>query len=154
MVTSGGGFKKNKSINPYQKTAIQTSSKEELVLMLYNGAIKYTTNAIGFLEKKNIPDASKNICRAQAIIVELLNSLNFEVGGEIAKNLEYLYSVMVDNLTVANFEHVVEPLQLNLKILDKLRMAWEGVLQQLKEGKLNQGNSAAKSVPPGTGEIK
>lgn len=128
-----GGFKSK--INPYQKTAIQTASKEELVLMLYNGAIKYTNNSIEFLKAKNYPDASKNICRAQAIIVELLNSLNFEVGGEIAKNLEYLYSVMVDNLTVANFEHVVEPLDLNLKILEKLKTAWEGVLEQIKSGK-------------------
>lgn len=130
-----GGFKKGK-MNPYQKTAIQTSSKEELVLLLYNGAIKHTNNAVMCLEKKNLPDASKNICRAQAIIVELLNALNFEVGGEIAKNLEYLYSVMVDNLTVANFEHLTEPLQVNLKILDKLKTAWEGVLEQIKQGKV------------------
>lgn len=130
-----GGFKQGK-INPYQKTAIQTASKEELVLMLYNGAIRYTHSAMEFVEKKNFADASKNICRAQAIIVELLNSLNFEVGGDIAKNLEYLYSVMVDNLTVANFEHVVEPLKLNLQILDKLKTAWEGVLQQIKDGKV------------------
>lgn len=130
-----GGFKKGK-INPYQKTAIQTASKEELVLLLYNGAIKHTSASIEFLDKKNYADASKNICRAQAIIVELLNSLNFEVGGEIAKNLEYLYSVMVDNLTVANFEHLTDPLRVNLQILDKLKTAWEGVLQQIKEGKV------------------
>lgn len=132
-----GGFKKGK-INSYQKTSIQTASKEELILMLYNGAIRYTNNAIELLEQKNIPDASKNICRAQAIIVELLNSLNFEVGGEIAKNLEYLYSVMVDNLTISNFEHTVDPLKLNLQILDRLKGAWEGVLQQLKDGKIQK----------------
>ena len=136
-----GGFKTNK-VNPYQKTAIQTASKEELVLMLYNGAIKYTNNSVEFLKSKNYPDASKNICRAQAIIVELLNSLNFEVGGEIAKNLEYLYSVMVDNLTVANFEHVVEPLELNLKILEKLKTAWEGVLAQIKSTQAASGTKA------------
>ncbi len=135
MMQSSGGFKKGK-MNPYQKTAIQTASKEELVLLLYNGAIKHTTASIEFLDKKNFADASKNICRAQAIIVELLNSLNFEVGGEIAKNLEYLYSVMVDNLTVANFEHLTDPLRVNLQILDKLKTAWEGVLQQIKEGKV------------------
>lgn len=138
-----GGFKSNK-MNPYQKTAIQTASKEELVLMLYNGAIKYTSSSIDHLKAKNFPDASKNICRAQAIIVELLNSLNFEVGGDIAKNLEYLYSVMVDNLTVANFEHVVEPLELNIKILEKLRTAWEGVLSQVKAGSAVKGNEVNK----------
>lgn len=137
-MTTGGGFKKGK-MNAYQKTAIQTSSKEELVLMLYNGAIKYTTAGIDYLDAKNYADASKNICRAQAIIVELLNSLNFEVGGEIAKNLEYLYSVMVDNLTVSNFERVPEPLKINLKILEKLKAAWEGVIQQLKDGKVASG---------------
>lgn len=130
-----GGFKRGK-IGSYQKTSIQTATKEELILMLYNGAIKYTHNAIELLEQKNVPEASKNICRAQAIIVELLNSLNFEVGGEIAKNLEYLYSVMVDNLTVSNFEHTVEPLKLNLQIMERLKSAWEGVLQQIKDGKI------------------
>lgn len=136
-----GGFKRG-SIGTYQKTSIQTASKEELILMLYNGAIRYTHNAIEHLEKKSIPDASKNICRAQAIIVELLNSLNFEVGGEIARNLEYLYSVMVDNLTVSNFEHSIDPLKLNIQILEKLRTAWEGVLQQLKDGKIANSTSA------------
>lgn len=135
-----GGFKKGK-MNPYQKTAIQTASKEELVLLLYNGAIKYTHQAIEFIEQKNWADASKNICRAQAIIVELLNSLNFEVGGEIAKNLEYLYSVMVDNLTVANFEHIVDPLKLNIQILEKLQSAWEGVLQQIRDGKIQSNGT-------------
>ena len=134
MIQSGG-FKKGK-MNPYQKTAIQTATKEELVLMLYTAAIKHTNHGVEFIEKKNWADASKHICRAQAIIVELLNSLNFEVGGEIAKNLEYLYSVMVDNLTVANFEHLADPLKLNLKILDKLKSAWEGVLEQVKSGKV------------------
>jgi flagellar protein FliS len=129
-----GGFRRG-NVGSYQKTSIQTASKEELILMLYNGAIKYTKTAIELLQDKKVPEASKNICRAQAIIVELLNSLNFEVGGEIAKNLEYLYAVMVDNLTVANFEHKTEPLELNVKILEKLQFAWEGVLQQLKDAK-------------------
>ena len=135
------GFKRGK-VGAYQKTSIQTASKEELILMLYNGAIKYTHNAIDFLEQKNVAEASKNICRAQAIVVELLNSLNFEVGGQIAKNLEYLYSVMVDNLTVANFEHTVEPLKLNLQIMDRLKSAWEGVLQQIKDGKIQAAGSS------------
>lgn len=130
------GFKRGK-LNSYQKTSIQTASKEELILMLYSGAIKHTTNAVDFLEKKNTPDASKNICRAQAIVVELLNSLNFEVGGDIAKNLEYLYSVIVDNLTIANFEHTIEPLKINIQILERLKSAWEGVLQQIKDGKIS-----------------
>lgn len=135
------GFKRGK-VGAYQKTSIQTASKEELILMLYNGAIKYTHNAIDFLDQKNVAEASKNICRAQAIVVELLNSLNFEIGGEIAKNLEYLYSVMVDNLTVSNFEHTVEPLKLNLQIMERLKNAWEGVLQQIKDGKIQAAGSS------------
>jgi flagellar protein FliS len=135
------GFKRGK-VGAYQKTSIQTASKEELILMLYNGAIKYTHNAIDFLDQKNVAEASKNICRAQAIVVELLNSLNFEVGGEIAKNLEYLYSVMVDNLTVSNFEHTVEPLKVNLQIMERLKGAWEGVLQQIKDGKIQAAGAS------------
>lgn len=119
-------------MNPYQKTSITTASKEELVLMLYNGAIKYTRQALEFLRNKNIAESSKNVCRAQAIIVELLNALNFEAGGEIAKNLEYLYSLMVDNLTQANFQKQEAPLELNLQILEKLKDAWTQALESLK----------------------
>jgi flagellin-specific chaperone FliS len=68
--------------------------------------------------------------------------LNFEVGGEIAKNLEYLYSVMVDNLTVSNFEHTVEPLKVNLQIMERLKGAWEGVLQQIKDGKIQAAGAS------------
>ncbi|TVQ78263.1 MAG: flagellar export chaperone FliS [Bradymonadales bacterium] len=129
------GFTRGR-INSYQKTSIQTASKEELILMLYNGAIRFTHQAIDHIDKKEFPDGAKNICRAQAIVVELMNALNFDQGGDIAKNLEYLYSVMVDNLTTANFDRVVEPLRVNLEILDRLKSAWEGVLQQIKEGKI------------------
>lgn len=137
------GFRRGK-IGSYKKTAVETATKEELILMLYQGAIRFTHAAIQFIQEKNFVDASKNICRAQAIIVELMNSLNFEAGGEIAKNLEYLYSVMVDNLTTANFQKTVEPLNKNLYILDQLRIAWEGVLEQIKSGKVSpQGTSPA-----------
>ncbi len=127
------GFKRG---NPYKKTSIETATKEELVLMLYEGAIRFTKLGQTFLEENKIPDASKNICRAQAIVVELMNSLNHQAGGDISKNLEYLYSVMVDNLTVANFDRNPKPLALNLQILEKLKTAWEGVLQQIKDGKV------------------
>ncbi|MCX7979017.1 MAG: flagellar export chaperone FliS, partial [Bdellovibrionaceae bacterium] len=77
--------------NPYQKykaTAIQSASREKVLLMLYEAAIKFTKLGIKACEEKKIAERGMNIGRAYDIIMELNNTLDHKIGGEIAKNLE------------------------------------------------------------------
>src|SRR4051812_44733471 len=91
-----------KALLKYKQTSVTSASREKLLLMMYEGAIKFTKKAIVACECKDIGERGLNIGKAYDIIMELNNTLNFEVGGEIAKNLEQLYMFMTEQLTKAN----------------------------------------------------
>jgi flagellar protein FliS len=122
--------------NAYQKykaTSIQSASREKLLLMMYEGAIKFTKLAIVAIENKKIADRGTNITRVYDIILELNNTLDHKVGGDIAKNLEQLYMFLTDQLTKANISGDAQYLKNCLRILDTLYEGWEKAIEQLKK---------------------
>lgn len=122
--------------NAYQKyktTSIQSASREKLLLMMYEGAIKFTKLAIQAAEEKRIADRGINIGRAYDIIMELNNTLDHKVGGDIAKNLEQLYMFMTDRFTKANISGDPAPLREVLKLLETLYDGWAKAVEQLKK---------------------
>ncbi|CAN5548071.1 N/A [soil metagenome] len=122
--------------NAYQKyknTSIQSASREKLLLMMYEGAIKFTKLSIQAAEKKDIAERGMNIGRAYDIIMELNNTLDHKVGGEISKNLEQLYMFMTDRLTQANLTGKPEPLRDVLKLLETLYEGWEKAIESIKK---------------------
>src|SRR5437868_5220986 len=104
-----------KALQKYKQTSVTSASREKLLLMMYEGAIKYTKKAIVACEMKDIAERGLNIGRAYDIIMELSNTLNFEVGGDIARNLEQLYMFMTEQLTKSNATGQVAPLHAVLK---------------------------------------
>src|SRR3954469_22824611 len=81
-------------LNPYQQyraTKVETAGSVDLVVMLYQGAVKFIRLAIEALEEEDMKTAHTNLGRAQDIIVELLGSLNREAGGQIATQLSGVY---------------------------------------------------------------
>ncbi len=131
--------------NPYQKykaTSVQSASREKILLMLYEGAIKFTKLAIKAAEEKKIADRGYNLGRAYDIIMELNNTLDHKVGGEIAKNLEQLYMYVTDQYTKANITGNPEHLRNALKVIENLYAGWKGAVEKLKkesEGPSNKG---------------
>ncbi len=84
----------------YLQTQVKTASREQLVVMLFDGAVRFASEAKEHMANKCIEDASKRIIRVQDILLELIVSLNHEEAGEITGNLAaiygYLYMRMVD----------------------------------------------------------
>jgi flagellar protein FliS len=122
--------------NAYQKykaTSIQSASREKLLLMMYEGAIKFTKLAIAATEAKKIADRGMNITRVYDIVLELNNTLDHKVGGDIAKNLEQLYMFLTDQLTKANISGDVQYLKNCLRILETLYDGWAKAIEQLKK---------------------
>lgn len=122
--------------NPYQKyktTAVQSASREKILLMLYEGAIKFTKLAIQACEQKKIADRGVNIGRAYDIIMELNNTLDHKVGGDISKNLESLYIFILEQYTKSNISGDPEPLKSNLKMLETLYQGWIQAVEKLKK---------------------
>jgi flagellar secretion chaperone FliS len=127
----------------YKQTSIQSASREKLLLMLYEGAIKFLKLGIVAAEQKKIADRGSNIGRCYDIILELNNTLDHKVAPEIAKNLEQLYMFITDKLTQGNISGDPQPLREALKVLETLYEGWVKAVEQLKKE-----NSAASGEKP------
>ena len=115
----------------YKKTAVSTASKEQILLMLYQAAIKNCKKAIDAIEAKQIAQKGEYIGKLQDIVIELNNSLDFEVGGDIAKELSSLYDYMLFASTQANIKIDAEPLQGCLSVLNTLYEGWSETIKSL-----------------------
>jgi len=119
-------------LGAYKKTSIHTASKEQILLMLYQAAIKNCKKAIESIEQKNIPAKGENIGKLQDIVIELNNSLDFEVGGDIAKELSSLYDFILFSSTQANIKIDAEPLRGCLSVLNTLYEGWGEAIKSLR----------------------
>lgn len=117
----------------YKQMQISTASPAQILIMLYEGAIQNVKKAIFAIEQKNLADKGKYIGKAHDIINELTLSLNHEVGGTIAKDLERLYNFMVSQLLTANVENNSEPLLAVQKNLETLLDGWKGAVVQFQK---------------------
>lgn len=90
------------ALNTYQQNSVNTASKERLLLMLFDGLVKFIKQGIAGIEEKNINKSNTNLTKAQSIILELIASLNMEIGGEIARSLSLMYDYMHRRLVEAN----------------------------------------------------
>lgn len=118
----------NNPYKQYQKTQVTTASREKILLMLYEGAIRFTKQARIAMVDKKIAEKGKAISKATAILSELMATLDFKVGGQLAHDLENLYIFMIDKLIEANIQNKVEPLEAVEKLLTTLYSAWKDVI--------------------------
>lgn len=108
----------------YLEAQIRTASKEQLLLMLYDGAIQNCNNALGFFEANEKEKASEKLIKAQNIVAELISSLNFDKNKEVSKNLAALYGYIYIQLMEANTKHEIIPIQNSIKILSSMKDTW------------------------------
>ena len=113
----------------YQKTQVVTASREKILLMLYEGAIRFTKQARVAMNEKKIAEKGKAISKATAILSELMATLDFKVGGQLAQDLENLYIFMIDKLIEANVHNKVECLDDVERLLNTLYSAWKDVVE-------------------------
>ncbi|MFY0741568.1 flagellar export chaperone FliS [Solibacillus silvestris] len=91
------------AFNAYKQNSVTTASPGELTLMLYNGCLKFLTRAKKAIEEKNIEEKNTNIQKAQAIISELMSTLNAEL--DVSKQMIPLYDYMNRRLMEANINN-------------------------------------------------
>lgn len=111
--------------SPYQKyrqAQAETASKPKLLIMLYDGAIRFTKAGIEGISSRNYELANNNLIKSQAIIHELISSLNFDYS--ISKDLVQVYEYMLRLLIEANLKKKVGPAEEVLSHLVELREAW------------------------------
>jgi flagellar protein FliS len=119
----------NNPYSKYQKTQVTTANKGKILLMLYEGAIRFTKQARIAIVEKKIAEKGKFISKATAILSELMATLDFKAGGKLAADLENLYIFMIDKLIEGNINNNVECLDNVENILQTLYVAWKDVVE-------------------------
>jgi flagellar biosynthetic protein FliS len=114
--------------NTYKTQQIMTAPREELTLMLYNGAIRFANESIQHLEAKKLEKAHNANKKAQNIVRELMVTLDMQY--DIAKELYALYDYIVYSLIQGNVKKDKTMIINARMILVELRDAWTQAMKQ------------------------
>lgn len=115
------------AFNAYKQNSVTTASPGELTLMLYNGCLKFLNKAKQAIADKNIEERNYYIQRSQAIIAELMSTLNMDI--EISKQMLPLYEYMNRRLTEANIKNepvIIEEVE---GLVTEFRDTWKEVIK-------------------------
>jgi len=115
----------NQYIKQYQKSSIETASREKILIMLYDGAIQFLNKAKIAIANKDIEASHNNLMSAQNIIQEFIDSMDREVAPQLAENLISLYEYFIRRLVYANMKKEIEPVDEVLKYMKSLKETWE-----------------------------
>ena len=135
-----------KGSQAYKKAAVNTTDQGTLILMLYDGAIRFIKASLIQLEQQNLEGAHNSLLRSKDIVAELIASLNLDSGGDIGANLKTLYSYIYNRLIDANINKDMVLAQESLHLLNELRDGWKSMLIKDK--------AAGSSVIPSRGGSK
>ncbi|NLM96920.1 MAG: flagellar export chaperone FliS [Halanaerobiaceae bacterium] len=124
----------------YKEVQVKTANNGKLVLMLYQGIVKFLRLAKKYIEDGNIEAANENLIKAQKIINELSANLDREKGREIAGNLFRLYQFMNSQLIRANIKKEIAPIEIVEEMTIELLETWKQIVngKQVKKVEENE----------------
>lgn len=137
----------NAYFNQYQNNQVTTASPEQLLIMLYDGAIRFVRQAQEAMAAGERTGKLESISKALGIVSELANTLNHEIGGEIAENLDALYHFMIRELTQANLKNDPEKLKVVHDLLSGLRETWLEAIEINRQEKGGAASTQPAAVP-------
>jgi flagellar protein FliS len=127
----------------YQSNSITTAGPDKLLLMAYDGAVKFAKMGREKIASGSEIEARANLGRAQAIIAELMMTLNPEPAPELVANLARLYEYMHNRLSEAGLNNDTRAADEVIGILSDLRQAWAQAAQMWREQSAGEGRLAA-----------
>lgn len=113
----------------YQKQQVNGASPIQLVVMLYDGALRFMEAGKHAVVNKNLEKQNYYIQKAQRIVTELMATLDMQQGGEVAKNLFALYGYVLNELVTANIEDQPEPIERAIRVFSELRESWAQIAE-------------------------
>ncbi|WP_130471150.1 flagellar export chaperone FliS [Candidatus Magnetaquicoccus inordinatus] len=128
-------------LRSYKTSRANTASREDLLILLYEGAIRFLERSISEMEAKNLAEHKMYLRRGLAIIAELQNTLDFEKGEDLAVQLFELYGFMINRLTQANITQDLSHIRIVISNMNTLLEGWREAVRQVKQ---IQDNAAAE----------
>ena len=122
----------------YKQVQVKTANKGKLVVMLFQGCVKFLRLAKKSIDEENIDDANNYIIRSQDIIRELMNTLDMEKGGDVAGNLYQLYDFMIRKLIEANVDKDAEKIEFVEDMMLELLDSWKQIVNQQSNKNVNK----------------
>lgn len=129
----------------YRSAEIETVSQKDLIVQLYQGAERFLKNGSEAMGGQRLEEATNQCRRARAIFVELLSTLNFETGGDLALQLRDLYAFIIFQIGEASLKRNPAQIEALIPIIRTMREGWEAVpdehanVTSIPEG--NQGHN-------------
>jgi flagellar secretion chaperone FliS len=108
----------------YERTNVETADQRQLILLLYDGAIRFMRKATGSIDASDFEAAHNYLVRSRDILGELLATLKPEKAGEVGRNLQRLYVYIFNRLVEANLTKDTEIVAECIKLMSTLRDGW------------------------------
>ncbi len=128
-------------LNAYRETHIKTASQGQIIIMLYDEAIRQLDKAVELLKEgsKQYDQVNNAVIRAQDMVTELMVSLDFDKGGDIAQGLFSLYMFFNQHMMEANLKKDPQMLRTVRGHLNELRGAWNQIVNKPGSGRQSSG---------------
>tara|TARA_E500000318_G_scaffold14854_1_gene14476 strand:- start:46249 stop:46770 length:522 start_codon:yes stop_codon:yes gene_type:complete len=136
--------------NAYLKTKVMTASKEELRLMLIDGAIKFAQQALHGLETNDHEEVFAGFSQCRDIVLELINTIKPEHAPEVAKSVKDLYTFMYGELVKSSINRDPDILREVLSLLEYERETWVLTMSKVVEERNANGISNSYPMPTQT----
>jgi flagellar protein FliS len=111
-------------VQEYQKGAVNGASPVQLVIMLYDGALRFMEAGRHAIVRRDVEKQNYNLQKAQKIVMELMGCLDMSGGGDIAKNLLALYTYALNELVEANMKDEPDGVERAMRVFSELRESW------------------------------
>ena len=121
---------RERALSTYKQMSIETASPAELVLMLYNRALRSMEEAVERLGLKDMEGTNRSLPKAQEIVDELRFSLNIPAGGKLAQDLDDVYQYVNSRLLMANVKKDASLVNEAAKVLTQIRDGWAEVVEK------------------------
>jgi len=116
----------------YANTNVQTADQKTLIVMMYDGLIRFLNKAIVKIEAREIEAAHNYLVRSREIVAELLATLRPEKAGEVGENLKRLYVYTFNRIVEANLYKDPQMVREVIRIVSTLRDGWAGLKPAVK----------------------
>lgn len=133
-----------RQVHVYKDNEVSTASKLRLVIIMYDGVIHYLEECKKKHKEGDIAGRGLYISKAQRVVAGLQESLNTREGGEVAQNLESLYSFILDTLIKTNIKSDISGIDRAIEVLTNLRYAWVDVMAAAPKGNGDDGNGSKR----------
>ncbi|UCF32559.1 MAG: flagellar export chaperone FliS [Phycisphaerales bacterium] len=133
-------------VNPYLRDAVMTATPEQLQLMLYDGAIRFSGQAKDAIISEDYETSYEKLTRAQHIILEMRNGLNYDVNQELCERMASLYLFLYNKLVDACTNRDVQAIDDALRVLRIERETWQMVCDKVAEARKEQPTQAPQTV--------